>query len=253
MVRLRRNIYNIWDILEHTGPSVSLISSGSAVEGLDMKGSDVDIMLLCRDIVVCTSESDAVNIAEKQHIIALIMDTDHTNPCFALLRVPKSVPFPENTQCFLIHKRRKNPDDRTSSRNLSTRLAMLPRFCFFSGAFHTLYNPNHDSDRIHTMLRTQIQHMTEYFEREENLLVILKKILHFSGIQLEADLIVFCFAKLNNLQQNTTPHYNNNKPQYHQFKQQQSRLLISSHAEISEVGWLFLASFFYRHKRYHIV
>lgn len=47
-------------------------------------------------------------------------------------------------------------------------------------------------------------------------------------------------------------HYFNNKVQYHHFKQQ-SRLLISSHADISDIGWLFQAAFFYRHKRYHIV
>ncbi|CAG2218412.1 unnamed protein product [Mytilus edulis] len=105
MVRLRRHIYNIWDIIntemDFIGSETDirrsktdfLISSGSAVEGLDMIGSDVDLMLLFNYIVVCTSEHDAENVAEINHVTTLIMDTDNTNPCYVLLRVPKNVPF----------------------------------------------------------------------------------------------------------------------------------------------------------------
>ncbi|CAG2249691.1 unnamed protein product [Mytilus edulis] len=125
----------------------------------------------------------------------------------------------------------------------------------FTSDFHTLYNPTYDSMPIHTMIRVLINQLATFFEKNENCLVLLKQINHFSGIKLATKLIISLLAKSNNLkvQQKPVVHYFNNKVQYHHFKQQQSRLLISSHAGTSEVGWLFQAAFFYRQKRYHIV
>ncbi|XP_052107079.1 uncharacterized protein LOC127739389 [Mytilus californianus] len=459
MVRLRRNIYNIYDIISNKGLSSFQICSGSAVEGLDMIGSDVDIMYLFNDIVVCTSERDAENVAKITHVTTLIMDTDNTNPCYALLRVPKNVPFPGNMQWFLVHEgqddffssqllkleclnrisrpgylfkihgpcltteddsldlacclrckcwpsqarswmlRSRNnwpsqkliskvvnfgvlfvpigckgsiyehiewrmsfsvaeklliysfshtqmlcyglmklllkdvidkreslkgllcsyflktllfwlyeesgkdiwipenmlscfracicrllyctqysilvhyfipqnnffedrykDDDRIQMIGLLQEAYKLGLQCFcvsgtFTGDFHIIYNPTHDSMTIHRMLRPLIYYLATHFEKNENCFVMLNKINRFDGIKLASKLIMFLLAKSNNLkvQQNTTPHYYNNKLRYHQFKQQQGRLLISSHSGFSEVGWLFLASFFYRHKRYDIV
>ncbi|CAC5393645.1 unnamed protein product [Mytilus coruscus] len=303
MVRLRRNIYSLWDLIGYGHTSYCQISSGSAVEGLDMIGSDVDIMVLMMDVVVCTSERDAKTIDKRNHIF--IMDTDSTNPCYALLRVPKNVRFHENDHDFLVHKGQdlflssqlfklhqqnlislygvqfKIHGPCLTTENDKADIATCFRFtkdgriqmigllqeiyrqgwrCFrvsdtFSSAFHTIYDPNHNSVTIHQMILPLIQYMAELFERMENSLVLLKKILHFSGAKLATNLIVFLLAKSHNLkvQRNTTAHYYNNKLQYHQFKQQQSRLFISKHAEICEIGWLFLATVFYRQKRYHIV
>lgn len=155
---------------------------------------------------------------------------------------------------------RYKDDDRIQMIGLLQDAYHLGWQCFrvsgtFSGDFHTLTNPNHDSKTIHLMLRAIIYRLAEYFERNENCLVILKKINRFSGIKLASKLIMFILSRSNNLkvQQTTILHYINNKVQYHHFKQQQSRLLIASHAGNSEEGWLFIASFFYRQKRYHIV
>ncbi|XP_052107066.1 uncharacterized protein LOC127739384 [Mytilus californianus] len=103
-VRLRRNLYNLQDMIRNDDPSLCHISSGSAVEGLDMIGSDLDMMAVINGTVVCLSERDAENVAEETNIRTLIMDIDSTNPCYALLRVPKKVTFPENIHCFLEHR-----------------------------------------------------------------------------------------------------------------------------------------------------
>lgn len=97
--------------------------------------------------------------------------------------------------------------------------------------------------------------MIEYFEENETSLLKLKTINHFSGVKLAAKLLMFLLSKSYNLkvQRNTTAHYFNNKLQNHQFKQQQSLLIISKGRENPDIGWLYLATFFYRHKRYHIV
>lgn len=100
MVRLRRNIFNLSDMIANNEKSQWYISSGSAVEGYDMIGSDLDIMCLISNIVVCTCERDAENVAEENKIRTLIMDTDETYPCYALRRVPKRVPLPRSTCVF---------------------------------------------------------------------------------------------------------------------------------------------------------
>ncbi|CAG2218413.1 unnamed protein product [Mytilus edulis] len=103
-VRLRRNLYNLYDMICNDDPLLCHISSGSAVEGLDMIGSDLDLMAVINGTIVCLNERDAENVAEENNIRTLILDIDNTNPCYALLRVPKNVTFPENIHCFLEHR-----------------------------------------------------------------------------------------------------------------------------------------------------
>ncbi|VDI18578.1 Hypothetical predicted protein [Mytilus galloprovincialis] len=60
------------------------IRSGSNGEGLNLKGSDVDLMMISSDFAVYEYFSDIP--AQNQKII-LVMDTDDTQPCFAKLRI----------------------------------------------------------------------------------------------------------------------------------------------------------------------
>ncbi|CAC5400718.1 unnamed protein product [Mytilus coruscus] len=283
-VRLRRNLYNLRDMIRNDDPSICHISSGSAVEGLDIIGSDIDLMAVITGTVVCLSERDAENVAEETNIRTLIMDIDNTNPCYALLRVPKKVPFPANIHFLLEHRGqdifyssqlfklsqldamslsgdRFKKDEHIQMIGLLKEVRQHGWQCFrvsgtFSGDFHTLYNPNYDSKVIHSMIWCMIESMADYFENDKISLVIVNKIIQFSRIKLAVNLIMFLWEKSNNLkvQRDTiTKYYINNKLQYTHFQQQLRLLIISKHKQCPDTGWMFLASFFYRHKRYHIV
>lgn len=101
MVRLRRNLFTLWDITFTWDKLYTRVSSGSSVEGLDKIESDVDIMCVLNYTVVCISKSDDKHVAEKYNINTLIIYTIRTKPCYALLRVPKHVPFPKDHLCFV--------------------------------------------------------------------------------------------------------------------------------------------------------
>ncbi|CAG2249690.1 unnamed protein product [Mytilus edulis] len=282
-VRLRRNLYNLYDMICNDDPLLCHISSGSAVEGLDMIGSDLDLMAVINGTIVCLNERDAENVAEENNIRTLILDIDNTNPCYALLRVPKNVTFPENIHCFLEHRGqgifyssqlfklsqlnfmsllgdRFKKDEHIRMIGLLKEVRDYGWQCFlvsgtFSGDFHTLYNPNYDSNVIHQMIWCMVERMADYFENDKNSLVIVKTIIQFSRIKLALNIIIFLLEKSNNLkvQRDTIMKYHiNNKLQLTHFKQQLRLLIISKHRQCPDTGWMFLASFYYRHKRYHI-
>ncbi|XP_052102236.1 uncharacterized protein LOC127735875 [Mytilus californianus] len=66
------------------------IGSGSRGEGLDLKGSDIDLMYIDSYFIVHESEKDVV----KGRKVPLVMDTLDTQPCFTRLRVfnEKAIP-----------------------------------------------------------------------------------------------------------------------------------------------------------------
>ncbi|CAG2244908.1 unnamed protein product [Mytilus edulis] len=64
----------------------ALITSGSFGEGLEMRGSDLDMMMVVKDIEVC----EDANVGYKNNTIYFIMDTDNTLPGFVKLRLVQS-------------------------------------------------------------------------------------------------------------------------------------------------------------------
>ena len=87
-VRTRRLSFIICDILNHPLKRNAFkffpeISSGSKAEGLNLNGSDVDIMLIDIRFEVYESENEAVHGRN----VALIMDTVDTPHCFSKLRL----------------------------------------------------------------------------------------------------------------------------------------------------------------------
>ncbi|CAC5375631.1 unnamed protein product [Mytilus coruscus] len=78
-VRVRRMAYIITDLslADRSG-----ISSGSKGEGLDLKGSDLDLMVIDVVFTVYESERDVVLPSPG---IPLVMDTEDTHPCFTQL------------------------------------------------------------------------------------------------------------------------------------------------------------------------
>ncbi|CAG2193052.1 unnamed protein product [Mytilus edulis] len=82
VVRARRLKYTCKDLISFN-KFFDQISSGSLGEGLDLKGSDLDIMSINYNFAVYESEKDALQDCG----VVLVMDTEETQPCFTNLRV----------------------------------------------------------------------------------------------------------------------------------------------------------------------
>ncbi|VDI28120.1 Hypothetical predicted protein, partial [Mytilus galloprovincialis] len=83
-VRIRRFTY----VIEDLGTPITIvnqITSGSKVEGLQLKGSDFDVIYIDPLFKVYESERDVV--PRFDHCIPLIMETDDTHPCFTQLHL----------------------------------------------------------------------------------------------------------------------------------------------------------------------
>ena len=82
-VKTRRLLNTINDNLFHS-KEITQITSGSSGEGLEMKGSDVDVMLVFKDVNVYEDINSAlVNSAET----CVAMEMDDTNLGFSRLRL----------------------------------------------------------------------------------------------------------------------------------------------------------------------
>ncbi|VDI33334.1 Hypothetical predicted protein [Mytilus galloprovincialis] len=86
-VRVRRLTYIINDLgIPHT--SLNQITSGSKGEGLQLKGSDLDLMYI--DPLYQVYESDREVVPESGRCIPLVMETEDTHPGFTQLRLPNN-------------------------------------------------------------------------------------------------------------------------------------------------------------------
>ncbi|CAC5365665.1 unnamed protein product [Mytilus coruscus] len=84
VVKIRRLTFAINDI----GKRCQFITSGSKGEGLDLKGSDLDIMHVDSCFKVYQSENDVVF---KGKDVPLILNTEETQPCFVQLCVKRYI------------------------------------------------------------------------------------------------------------------------------------------------------------------
>ncbi|CAC5377418.1 unnamed protein product [Mytilus coruscus] len=89
VVKYRRLFFKVYEIVQNNflSPSKYIIPSGSKAEGLNLPGSDIDIMLISKKYIVYESklETDIARSTINTHI--LVIDTDNAQPGFALLRV----------------------------------------------------------------------------------------------------------------------------------------------------------------------
>ncbi|CAG2221770.1 unnamed protein product [Mytilus edulis] len=83
VVRTRREIFSAREILENS-IEITSISSGSKAEGLDLKGSDYDAMLLMNIFRVYESLNDVHYDLDNA---SLVMDTHDTKPGFTKLKL----------------------------------------------------------------------------------------------------------------------------------------------------------------------
>ncbi|XP_052085584.1 uncharacterized protein LOC127723128 [Mytilus californianus] len=85
-IRTRQRLFIIHDMIINSADSRNRIhiSSGSLAEGLDLPGSDMDVMYVMNDIEVI---DNIKNIEKPIHHTALYMETDVNHPGFARLRM----------------------------------------------------------------------------------------------------------------------------------------------------------------------
>ncbi|XP_071151249.1 uncharacterized protein [Mytilus edulis] len=83
-VRVRRLSWIVCDLGSTPGTQ---ITSGSIGEGLDIKGSDLDVMVIDPSFKVYESDRD-VTYTVPIEVLPLVMDTENTHPCFTQLRLP---------------------------------------------------------------------------------------------------------------------------------------------------------------------
>lgn len=89
VVKYRRLFFKIYDYVQNNFllTSKHLISGGSKAEGLDLPGSDLDIMLISKKYIVYRSKNETVNRRHAINKHILIIDTENAQPGFALLFV----------------------------------------------------------------------------------------------------------------------------------------------------------------------
>ncbi|VDI61221.1 Hypothetical predicted protein [Mytilus galloprovincialis] len=150
-VRTRRLSFIICDI--HNNPLkrnafkyFPEISSGSRAEGLNLSGSDVDIMLIDNRFEVYESENEAVQGRE----VNLIMDTEDTPHCFSKLRVLTNYNrIEDNNGRFKRFLHFEGPTSLLSSEmykehNLNRIRQVAPRFDTIHGPCISDYNERYD-------------------------------------------------------------------------------------------------------------
>ncbi|CAC5384161.1 unnamed protein product [Mytilus coruscus] len=62
------------------------ISSGSLAEGLDLPGSDMDVMYVLHDIEITQNEKNIKNPKRRSNFVTCVMEIDIDHPWFAILR-----------------------------------------------------------------------------------------------------------------------------------------------------------------------
>ena len=88
-VKLRREEYQIKDMMINANGPTIRHTSGSKAEGLDMKSSDIDQMFWHRNVSFVETHDQLCNIHDQFDVI-LLMDTSISSPGFTLLRVEKN-------------------------------------------------------------------------------------------------------------------------------------------------------------------
>ncbi|CAG2207558.1 unnamed protein product [Mytilus edulis] len=83
VVKGRRLIFGALDAYGRQKQYTYFVSSGSRSEGLDLKGSDLDMMFVDTSMTVYKFEREAV---QGQRVV-LLMDTAYTHPCFTYLQL----------------------------------------------------------------------------------------------------------------------------------------------------------------------
>ncbi|CAC5383664.1 unnamed protein product [Mytilus coruscus] len=90
-IRERQRLLILEDLIfNSSSPIITQILSGSLSEGLDLPGSDIDVMYVNNNVDVIRNVKNAKNVKNTKHPIqstTLVMETDNENPGFTRLRL----------------------------------------------------------------------------------------------------------------------------------------------------------------------
>ncbi|CAC5412006.1 unnamed protein product [Mytilus coruscus] len=89
VVKYRRLFFKTYEYTQNKfcSPSKYIIASGSKAEGLDLPGSDLDIMLVSKEHVVHETIPQLGDKSVDDNILSLIIDYDNAQPGFVLLKL----------------------------------------------------------------------------------------------------------------------------------------------------------------------
>ncbi|CAC5374741.1 unnamed protein product [Mytilus coruscus] len=251
------------------------ISSGSQSEGLDLKGSDIDLMYIDPMFVVYESEREAVHGLKESERKAfqrqkgvLIMDTDDKQPCFTRLHLYAiyskfGKPYRKKIDQHVLNNLFTNAYENNLDKNyfkmleqhgskflLSNERYKQVYFNFFKSegplifSNGKLHGPciSDDTDRYDYAICLKcdkwISQAVPWIDRPRSSWLSPDII---SKITTSAHQWVPQFPHIQQKQ--------NNKQQYYRYKYDLSHLLIGLHSD-AVAGLLMLASFFYVHENY---
>ncbi|CAC5387564.1 unnamed protein product [Mytilus coruscus] len=208
--------------------TVQTITSGSYGEGIEMRGSDIDIMKILKFIEVFEDKNTPLN-PHKSHCA---METDETLPGFTQLRLLQG-----NRYFFAMSQNRED------------------QFLDFNNqVFYRIQISNNPHvDIVEKLLISKMFLVTEEMLRTaeytfDNKIHLLctesSKIRHIYSYYISK----LCF---NNVQLLPLKDISNNKSNYRQYKICLSTLLQNVHHDAVS-GWLLLATFFYKTKQYNL-
>ncbi|CAG2240051.1 unnamed protein product [Mytilus edulis] len=243
------------------------ITSGSKGEGVDIKGSDFDIMYIDQDFVVYESENDAVHDSRK----VFVMDNEDTQPCYTYLQLHSKYKvlhysFKQilqqhrgktllSSERYKLHKLSLQGDnakinrihgpclsDITDDYDLACCLKCDQKFpCEITRSVCE------NSSLMKTIIKLQDTYPTEPAIQNINIVGMFNTLYHHCKTELSSCILTLLIANAYQRlpleqQQIVRP---NNKQQYKNYKLELSQLLVGVHS-----GWLKLASFFYVRKNY---
>ncbi|CAC5403958.1 unnamed protein product [Mytilus coruscus] len=89
VVKYRRLFFKTYEYIQNKfcSPSKYIIASGSKAEGLDMHGSDLDIMLVSKTHIIHETIPQLGDKPVDNNILSLIIDYDNAQPGFVLLKL----------------------------------------------------------------------------------------------------------------------------------------------------------------------
>ncbi|CAG2226393.1 unnamed protein product [Mytilus edulis] len=233
------------------------IYSGSKGEGLDLKGSDLDLMFIDTNFKVYESETKVILDGLT---IPLIMNTEETQPCFTQLRLLHHQHLSHNFKylCQKNHLGNIHSSEHVLNKNkLEITLKDLYEqgiHCFTSsdtlGHYERQsYNITESltSETFINMIRNGLS-----FAGNGNIKKVIYHCLHHSITSLSKSLFPLYLSMACRFAPDDASIYgysSENKDQYYKYKYDRSQFLIGSRSDAVS-GWLRLASFFYVHRNY---
>ncbi|VDI61958.1 Hypothetical predicted protein [Mytilus galloprovincialis] len=262
VVKIRRVTFLIYDI----GQSDNFISSGSKAEGLNLIGSDTDVMIVDSEMKAYESETDVV-IDFK--VTPFIMNTDDTQPCFTQLYAPIDLQnYTLEASESLLNMSQQNHLGYLLS-NEKYKLFKMSNFgaennskihgpCISDGdnEYDCAYCLKCDTwisqaKPWQLMPTFCILRKLNYFRRVARFWRLMHDFLHHSRTSLSNGLFAIQFSFASRIVPEVTqyPKYSGNKYHYVRYKHDLSYLMIALHSDTVS-GLLMLASFFYVKKQY---